>query len=65
MPEPQLQKDESVQTQALNDLGWVGVSASDPEIVELRTYLEAHNGIRGLELLEPGEVERSAAQSIP
>lgn len=60
MPESHLEKDNTVQDRALNDLGWVGVSASDPEVVELRRYLAANNGIKGLELLAPDDVERAA-----
>ena len=32
----------------------------DPEVCELREYLRLHNGIRGLEILEPHEVDRAA-----
>lgn len=32
----------------------------DPDVVALRDHLNAHNGIPGLEVLEPGEVERAA-----
>jgi hypothetical protein len=32
----------------------------DPEVCALREYLRAHNGIRGLEILEPREIERAA-----
>lgn len=41
----------------LNELGWVGVDRSAREIVELREYLAENNGIRGLELFEPDQVE--------
>ncbi len=40
-------------------LGWRDRSRDDPEIVSLRRYLEASNGIRGLEILRPSDVERA------
>jgi ectoine hydroxylase-related dioxygenase (phytanoyl-CoA dioxygenase family) len=60
MPEPTLIKDEQVSAVPLNDLGWVGVDRNSPEIVELRDYLAENNGIRGLEVVSPDEVERAA-----
>jgi Phytanoyl-CoA dioxygenase (PhyH) len=41
------------------DLGWAGPSRDDPEVIALRDHLEAHNGIRGLDILEPTEIERA------
>lgn len=38
--------------------GWTGNSPDDPEIVALRQHLEANNGIKGLEILEPDDLER-------
>lgn len=32
----------------------------DPEVVALRRHLEAHNGIRALQIFEPGEVDAAA-----
>ncbi len=32
----------------------------DPEVCALREHLRTHNGIRGLEMLEPHEIERAA-----
>src|SRR5271154_1875296 len=32
----------------------------DPEVIELREHLRRSNGIRGLEILEPHEVDRAA-----
>src|SRR5579862_2760920 len=32
----------------------------DPEVCALREHLRAHNGIHGLEILEPHEIERAA-----
>ena len=30
------------------------------EVADLRTYLEAHNGMKGLEILEPSDVQHAA-----
>lgn len=38
-------------------LGWADANPDDPHIVELRQELEAHNGIRGLEVFQPGDIE--------
>lgn len=40
-------------------LGWAGPAPDDPEVLALRRHLEANNGIRGLEILEPHEIERA------
>lgn len=40
-------------------LGWVGRDPSAPDIVTLRDHLQNHNGIRGLEIFDPGDVERA------
>ena len=48
---------------ALGDLGWQGVSADDPEVVALRATLAAEAGIKGLEIVDPLELnyaERAA-----
>ena len=42
-----------------HDLGWAGPSRTDPEVIALREHLEANNGIRGLDVLEPTEIERA------
>ena len=34
--------------------------ATDPEVQELRSYLREHNGLFGLEICEPSEIERAA-----
>lgn len=47
-------------TYATDALGWVGVNPNDPKIAELREELLAHNGLDGLEVLAPDEVERAA-----
>lgn len=40
-------------------IGWANRDRNDPEIVALRERLEADNGIRGLEILDPSEIERA------
>lgn len=44
----------------MTELGWHGIDRDDPEIVALRAYLEANNGIRGLDVLQPDEIDRAA-----
>ena len=51
--------DPAAMTTALDDLGWVGADPNDPEIDQLRQHLKANNGIRGLEVLEPHEIDRA------
>ena len=38
---------------------WSARAASDPEIVALRRRLDAENGIKGLEILEPGDLRHA------
>ena len=40
-------------------LGWGGVSRTDPKVLTLRKYLEASNGIQGLEILAPDALEQA------
>lgn len=40
-------------------LGWAGPAKDDPEVVALRSHLEANNGIAGMEIVEPHEIERA------
>lgn len=40
-------------------IGWVGQSADDPRHIAMREYLMANNGIKGLEVLKPDEVDRA------
>jgi len=37
--------------------GWADIAADDPTIVELRTYLNANNGIKGLEIFTQDNLE--------
>ncbi len=43
----------------ITDLGWFDCKSDDPEVVRQRSYLEANNGIRGIEILAPDEIERA------
>lgn len=43
----------------LNELGWVGVDRDSAGIQDKRQYLAAHNGIKGLDIVSPQEVERA------
>lgn len=38
---------------------WSEASANDPRIAAMRAHLEANNGIRGLDILEPGDTEHA------
>ncbi len=56
--------DSSATPAALGDLGWQGVRADDPEVEALRATLAAEAGIKGLEIVDPHELnyaERAAA----
>lgn len=44
---------------ALSELGWVGHDRNDPDVVALREHLAANSGIKGLEVLDPTEIERA------
>ncbi|MDA0790104.1 MAG: phytanoyl-CoA dioxygenase family protein [Proteobacteria bacterium] len=55
----QLVPDDQAESTALNDLGWVGRDRDAPAVRQLREYLKEHNGIKGLEVLRPDEVERA------
>lgn len=43
------------------ELGWVDVDRTRPEIADLAERLEQTNGLAGLEVLDPAEVERAKA----
>ena len=38
---------------------WTHKAMDTPEILALRAHLEAHNGIKGLDILEPGDTEHA------
>lgn len=40
-------------------IGWVGRPADDPEYVAMREYLAKNNGLKGLDVLAPDEIERA------
>ena len=40
-------------------LGWHGRDRHAPELDAQRSYLEANNGLAGLEILDPSEIERA------
>jgi Phytanoyl-CoA dioxygenase (PhyH) len=40
-------------------VGWTGRDRDDTEVVALRAHLEAHNGLLGLEITTPHEVDRA------
>ena len=54
---PELIADEDTSSVPLDELGWRDSKYEDFE--RQRDYLEKNNGIRGLEILAPGEVERA------
>ena len=41
------------------EIGWADAAYDDPEIVALRRYLDENNGIKGLELVAPDNIERA------
>jgi hypothetical protein len=53
--EPPLIADANTQNGSLDDLGWA--DADSEAFAEQRAYLANHNGIRGLERLQPEDVE--------
>jgi ectoine hydroxylase-related dioxygenase (phytanoyl-CoA dioxygenase family) len=57
--EPIRIQDEAAAALPLDALGWVGVDPNSEAIQRRRDYLEAHNGIRGLEVVAPDEIERA------
>jgi ectoine hydroxylase-related dioxygenase (phytanoyl-CoA dioxygenase family) len=61
MKRRQLIADEQAPRLALDELGWVGRDSQSPELQAQRDYLNTHNGIPGLEVLSPAEVERAAS----
>lgn len=59
MTDARLETDPDAQEREFEELGWVGVDRNAAEVRSLRQYLDANAGIRGLEVLEPGEIERA------
>ena len=45
--------------QVIERASWSEMAASDPNVAALRTHLEANNGIKGLDILQPGETEHA------
>lgn len=43
----------------LDHTDWIARAAQDPEIIALREHLEANNGLKGLEILEPADLEHA------
>ena len=54
-----LESDPTVADTPLNEVGWVGIDRNSPQIQTQIDYLEANNGLPGLEVLEPQEIERA------
>jgi hypothetical protein len=52
-----LESDSAMRNKALDELGWVGVEYDDPAHAALRTHLSENNGIAGLEVFEPGDID--------
>ncbi len=46
---------------AATQAGWADTSRDDPRVRQLRTYLEANNGIKGLEILAPTDVAHAVS----
>ena len=55
----QLSVDNEATILPLDELGWVGVNPDTVELGKKRQYLTANNGIKGLEILLPEEIERA------
>ena len=41
--------------------GWFDTKKDDPRVIELRQHLTANNGIKGLQILAPDDVDRAVA----
>ena len=52
-----VEADERAQTLPLDELGWVNVNRNAPEYTAMREYLSAHNGIHGLEVFTPDQID--------
>jgi len=40
-------------------IGWTDKPKDDPAVIRLREHIEVHNGIKGLEIIQPAEIERA------
>ncbi|MGE0624165.1 MAG: phytanoyl-CoA dioxygenase family protein [Pseudomonadales bacterium] len=61
MPEPELVADQTAASLPLNELGWVGIDRQAAAVQQLRDYLAANNGIRGLEVVAWDDVARAVS----
>ena len=57
MSEPRLEEDKTATNLSQDEFGWVGSKPDDPAVIELRNYLEANNGLKGLQIVSPAEVK--------
>ncbi|MEM8497974.1 MAG: phytanoyl-CoA dioxygenase family protein [Pseudomonadota bacterium] len=44
-----------------DNIGWKNHSANDPKVVELKEYLQRHNGLAGLEVCTTEQIERATS----
>ena len=40
-------------------IGWSGKQKDDPDVIKLKSYLEVNNGIKGLEILGPNDIDEA------
>jgi hypothetical protein len=40
-------------------VGWSGKSKNDPDVIKLKSHLEVSNGIKGLEILGPNDIDEA------
>jgi ectoine hydroxylase-related dioxygenase (phytanoyl-CoA dioxygenase family) len=40
-------------------IGWSGKSKNDPNVIKLKSHLEVNNGIKGLEILGPNDIDEA------
>lgn len=55
--EPAVEADPQAMELGLNDLGWVGTDPHAAEVEAKRQYLRTHNGITGLEVFAPDQID--------
>lgn len=58
-PRPATRVEMSAMNKPLQADAWTHREMDTPEILALRSYLEANNGIKGLDILEPGDTEHA------